>query len=397
MKQNAVLEVPGFVAGAVEAGVKYQGRKDLALIYSKVPACVAGVFTTNRVKAAPVLLDAERIRSGQAQAIVANSGNANACTGPQGMKDAHSMSRAAAAVLGIDEDLVLVASTGVIGLPMNMTAIEKALPALHKNLEPEGFHAVAKAMMTTDTFAKIASKKITVHEKTFTVTAVAKGAGMIRPDMATMLCFVCTDMGAKPGLLKAILKEAVDDSFNAITVDGDTSTNDTVLLLANGLSGLHLEDAVCAKAFQEALKDILTRLALDMVQDGEGATKLVAVKVTGAPSREDARKVAYTVSESPLVKTAFFGQDANWGRIIAAVGRSGVSVQPDAIQIYFDQVHMVKDGQGCGPDAEKAATKVLQSDRFMVTIELGMGSGEATVHTCDLSEAYIKINADYRT
>jgi glutamate N-acetyltransferase/amino-acid N-acetyltransferase len=194
-----------------------------------------------------------------------------------------------------------------------------------------------------------------------------------------------------------VLKKAVNDSFNAITVDGDTSTNDTVLVLANGLSGIYLEAPECAKAFQEALQSILIQMAKEMVQDAEGATKLVSVRVTAAPSREDARKVAYTVCESPLVKTAFFGQDANWGRIIAAVGRSGVPVRPDAIQIYFDQVHMVKDGQGCGQDAEKAATRVLQSDQFTITIDLGMGSSEATVHTCDLSVEYVTINANYRT
>ena len=396
-RQDILLEVPGFVSGAVEAGIKYRDRKDLALLFSEVPATVAGVFTTNQVQAAPVVLDQERVKAGKAQAILANSGNANACTGTTGMADAEAMARAAAHALGIEEHLILVASTGVIGLALNLDPIQEAIPKLVDQLSPMGFPEVAEAIMTTDTFPKMACQKVTVGDRSFTVAAVAKGAGMIRPDMATMLCFICTDMGADADGLKAVLKKAVERSFNAITVDGDTSTNDSVLFLANGLSGLHIDDPRCNRVFEGALCEILHALAVSMVKDGEGATKLVDIVVKGAPTHEDARKVAYTVSESALVKTAFFGEDANWGRIMAAVGRSGVAVKPNAIQIYFDNVCMVRNGLGRGAEAEKAATVVLKKDQFVVTIELGLGEGEATVHTCDMSVDYVKINADYRT
>ena len=391
------LQVPGFVAGAVSAGLKKEGKKDLGIILSEVPACVAGVFTTNRVQAAPVLLDKKRIKSGRCQAIVANSGNANACTGKQGIEDAETVAAAAATALGIPEDLVLVASTGVIGQPLNVSAIEAVLPQLAHQLCPTGLYDIALAMMTTDTFPKTVSKQGRVGDKSFTVAAVAKGAGMILPDMATMLCFVCTDIGADPDLLGQALKNAVLTSFNTITIDGDTSTNDTVLLLANGLSGLNLRETACATAFHKILDEVLLTLALQIVRDGEGATKLVSIEVTGASSKDDAATVAYTVANSPLVKTALFGEDANWGRIMAAVGRAGVPIDPDKIDIYFDGVCTVRNGQGCGRQAETAATAVLKTDRFTITIDLKLNSGSATVHTCDLSTDYVRINADYRS
>jgi glutamate N-acetyltransferase/amino-acid N-acetyltransferase len=390
------LQVPGFVAGAVAAGVK-KGGKDLGMIFSEVPASAAGVFTTNRVQAAPVLVDKERIKSGRCQAIVANSGNANACTGKRGIEDAEAVARAAASTLGIPEELVLVASTGVIGQHLNVAAIKTAMPKLTDELNATGLRDMAEAIMTTDTFPKCVSRQGRVGGKPFTVAAVAKGAGMILPDMATMLCFVCTDMGASPHLLGRALKDAVKKSFNAITVDGDTSTNDTVLLLANGVSGLELQEASCTKAFQSTLDEVLFTLALQIVRDGEGATKLVSIHVQGASQEGDARRVAYTVANSALVKTALFGEDANWGRVMAAVGRAGVPVIPGTIDIRFDEVYVVKDGQGCGKEAEAEATTVLKTDRFTITIDLKMGSGAATVHTCDLSTGYVRINADYRS
>ena len=391
------LQVQGFVAGAVAAGLRKDGNKDLGMIFSEVPACAAGVFTTNQVQAAPVLFDKERIKSGRCQAIVANSGNANACTGKRGIEDAEAVARAAATTLGIPEELVLVASTGVIGRRLNVSVIEAAMPKLAGELNAAGLYDVAESIMTTDTFPKTVSKKGRIGDKTFTVTAVAKGAGMILPDMATMLCFVCTDIGAEPHLLGQALKDAVTASFNAITVDGDTSTNDTVLLLANGLSGLNLKEAACAAAFQKILDEVLFALALEIVQDGEGATKLVSIQVKGTSSKADATTVAYTVANSPLVKTALFGEDANWGRIMAAAGRAGVPINPDTIDIYFDDVCMVKDGLGCGEEAEAAATTVLKTDHFTITIDLRLGSQAATVHTCDLSTDYVRINADYRS
>ena len=367
------------------------------MIFSEVPACAAGVFTTNQVQAAPVLFDKERIKSGRCQAIVANSGNANACTGKRGIEDAEAVARSAATALGIPEELVLVASTGVIGRRLNVSVIEAAMPKLAGELNAAGLYDVAESIMTTDTFPKTVSKKGRIGDKTFTVTAVAKGAGMILPDMATMLCFVCTDIGAEPHLLGQALKDAVTASFNAITVDGDTSTNDTVLLLANGLSGLNLKEAACAAAFQKILDEVLFALALEIVRDGEGATKLVSIQVKGTSSKADATTVAYTVANSPLVKTALFGEDANWGRIMAAAGRAGVPINPDTIDIYFDDVCMVKDGLGCGEEAEAAATTVLKTDHFTITIDLRLGSQAATVHTCDLSTDYVRINADYRS
>ena len=391
------LQVPGFVAGAVAAGLKKGGNKDLGIIFSKVPACAAGVFTTNQVQAAPVLFDKDRIKSGRCQAIVANSGNANACTGKRGIEDAKAVARSAATTLEIPEKLVLVASTGVIGQRLNVSAIEAAMPRLAGQLSPTGLYELAQAIMTTDTFPKVLSKQDSIGDKTFTVAAVAKGAGMILPDMATMLCFVCTDMGARSDLLGQALKDAVATSFNTIIVDGDTSTNDTVLLLANGLSGLNLEEDTCAAAFQKILNEVLFSLALEIVRDGEGATKLVSIQVKGTSSKSDATTVAYTVANSLLVKTALLGEDANWGRIIAAVGRAGVPISADTIDIYFDDVCMVKDGQGCGREAEAAATRVLKTDRFWITIDLKLGSEAATVHTCDLSTKYVRINADYRS
>jgi glutamate N-acetyltransferase/amino-acid N-acetyltransferase len=394
---GVVLEVPGFVAGAVAAGLKKGGNKDLGMIFSKMPACAAGVFTTNQVQAAPVLLDKKRIKSGRCQAIVANSGNANACTGKRGIEDAEAVARSAAATLGIPEELVLVASTGVIGQRLNVSAIEAAMPRLAGQLSPTGLYDLAQAIMTTDTFPKALSKQGSIGDKTFTVAAVAKGAGMILPNMATMLCFVCTDISARLDLLGQALKDAVATSFNTIIVDGDTSTNDTVLLLANGLSGLNLEEAACAAAFQKVLNEVLFALALEIVRDGEGATKLVSIQVKGTSNKADAARVAYTVANSSLVKTALFGEDANWGRIIAAVGRAGVPISADTVDIYFDDVCMVRNGQGCGRQAEAAATKVLKTDRFWITIDLKLGSEAATVHTCDLSPEYVRINADYRS
>jgi glutamate N-acetyltransferase/amino-acid N-acetyltransferase len=391
------IEVPGFVAGAIGAGLKKNKKKDLGIIFSEVPACAAAVFTTNQVQAAPVLLDKERIKSGRAQAIVANSGNANACVGPRGLRDAKAMARAAAQAFGIGEELVLVASTGVIGQPLDLPAIEAALPRLSGQLNPSGLLEVAEAIMTTDTFPKAVSTQTLVGDRRFAVAAVAKGAGMIRPDMATMLCFVCTDVGATPGALSEALRKAVHRSFNAITVDGDTSTNDTVLVLANGLSELHLAHGPCAEAFEKVLNEVLSTLALQIVQDGEGATKLVSLEVKGASSEGQARQVAYTVANSPLVKTALFGEDANWGRIMAAIGRAGVPIDPEGIDIFFDAVRLVKNGQGCGREAEAAATQILKTARFTITIDLRLGRRGATIHTCDLSTDYVKINAAYRS
>jgi glutamate N-acetyltransferase/amino-acid N-acetyltransferase len=392
-----IIMCPGFEAAGIAAGLKKKGKKDLGLIFSKVPANVAGVFTRNRVKAAPVILDRERIKKGVCRAIIVNSGNANCCTGKPGIRDAETMAALSASELGISENLVLVASTGVIGEPMPMDKIESAVPRLVESLQPEGIPDLARSIMTTDTVPKMVSGQGFVDGKTFTVAGVAKGAGMIRPNMATMLCFLFTDVIAAPEVLKQTLVKAVDQSFNRITIDGDTSTNDMVLMMANGLSGVVLQHPDHKDVFQKILDSILQDLAKQLVRDGEGVTKLVEIIVRGAASDADAEKIADTVANSPLVKTAFFGEDANWGRIIGAVGRAGVDVDPDRIDLYFDDVQMVKSGVGCGKGIEAEATKVLKKPEFAVNIHLNKGQGVGSMITCDFSVDYVRINADYRS
>lgn len=387
----------GFKAAGVAAGLKKKGKKDLGLMVSQVPATVAGVFTKNRVKAAPVILDRQRIKTGVCQAIIVNSGNANCCTGEQGIRDAETMASLAASELGISEDLVLVASTGVIGEPLPIEKIGAAIPTLVNSLQSEGIPDLARSIMTTDTVPKMVSAHGVVDGKTFTVTGVAKGAGMIRPDMATMLCFAFTDVKVSSEILKEILVKAVNRSFNRITIDGDTSTNDTVLIMANGLSGAVIQSPAQKDIFQKILDEIFLDLAKQLVRDGEGVTKLVEIMVRNAVSDSDAQKVADTVAHSPLVKTAFFGEDANWGRIAGAVGRAGVQIDPDKIDVYFDDVQMVKAGMGQGKTVEAEATKVLKRPEFTLTIDLNSGSGSGSILTCDFSVDYVRINADYRS
>jgi len=393
----SVIMCPGFKAAGVAAELKKKGKKDLGLICSRVPANVAGVFTKNRVKAAPVLLDMELIKSGVCQAVIVNSGSANCCTGEQGMRDAEAMASLAASELGISNDLVFVASTGVIGEPLPIEKIKTAIPDLVKSLQPEGIPDLARSIMTTDTVPKMVSAQGIVEGKTFTVTGVAKGAGMIRPDMATMLCFVCTDVGAAPEILKETLVKAAHRSFNRITIDGDTSTNDTVLVMANGLSGAVIRSVAQRDIFQKVLDEIFLDLAKQLIRDGEGVTKLVEIMVRGAVSDSDAWKVADTVAHSPLVKTSFFGEDANWGRIVGAMGRADAKVDPDKIDIYFDDIQLVKAGISCGKAVEAEATKVLKKSEFVVTVDLNMGRGSDLMYTCDFSVDYVKINADYRS
>ena len=392
-----IIMCPGFEAAGIAAGLKKKNKKDLGIIFSKVPANVAGVFTRNRVKAAPVILDRERIRSGVCQAIIVNSGNANCCTGEQGIRDAETMASLSASELGISEDLVLVASTGVIGEPLPIEKIKAAIPDLVGSLQPRGVPDLAESIMTTDTVPKMISGHGVVEGKSFIITGVAKGAGMIRPDLATMLCFVLTDVNAASDVLKEALVPAIDRSFNRISIDGDTSTNDTVLMMANGLSGAVIKNSGHKEIFQKVLDRIFLDLAKQLVRDGEGVTKLVEIIVRGAASDSDAIKIADTVAHSPLVKTAFFGEDANWGRIIGAVGRAGVDIDPDRIDLYFDDVQMVKAGMGCGKSVEAEATKVLKKSEFTVAVNLNMGQGFGSMITCDFSIDYVKINADYRS
>ena len=388
---------PGFKAAGIAAGIKKNGRPDIGLLLSDTPATVAGMFTTNRVQAAPVHLDRERITGGICRAVVVNSGNANCCTGKQGLADASETARLAAERLDLPPEQVLVASTGVIGQPLPMAAIAAAMPALTDALAADGWGAFARAIMTTDTVPKTVVQSGKLGGAPFTIAAAAKGAGMIRPDMATMLCFVCTDARVAPGDLQTMLQTAVTGSFNRITIDGDTSTNDTVLLMAGAAGPAAVSSPADREVFQTELDGVLLALARMMVRDGEGVTKMAEVVVQGAASDPDARRIADTVAESPLVKTALFGQDANWGRILAAAGRAGAALDPDRVDLYFDDVKMVSAGVGCGAEAEDRATRVLQQPELVITLDLRLGSGRASVLTCDFSLDYVRINADYRS
>jgi len=399
MKKNDPAGVRGFSFAARAAAIKKPGKLDVALIYSTSPARCAGVFTTNKVVAAPVVVTVPRIRKGHCQAIVINSGNANACTGGQGLLDAVRCGEITAKALGIDEDLVAVSSTGVIGASLPMEKFEEHLPRLATELASDALEKVAEAIMTTDSFQKVSKVDLSAGGRDYTICGIAKGAGMIHPNMATMLAFVMTDALVDQDLLDTALRKSVDDSFNSITVDGDTSTNDMVLLLANGLaenreirSGTPEGDA-----FAQGLRQVLLDLAKMIVRDGEGATKLVEIRVKGASNADDAKLAAKSIATSNLVKTAFFGEDANWGRIIAAVGHSGADVDPDRVDIFFNDVAMVVDGLGAGKEHEELATKVLKTPEFTVTVDLKLGDGEAVYYTSDLTYDYVRINADYRT
>lgn len=393
------LQVAGFVFGAVKSGIRGKDRLDLALIACTNPANAAAVFTTSQVKAAPVLLGIERIKSGLVQAVLVNSGIANACTGEEGMAKARSAAASTALALGIDEELVQVSSTGVIGQQLEMSCFDH-LPRLVEGLGPDQAMDVARAIMTTDTVPKTAVRRFSIKGFPLTILGMAKGAGMIQPNMATMLAYVMTDAAVSSPALQQILAKAVDQSFNRITVDGDTSTNDTVLLLASGKAGnqeINDLNSTEAALLQEAINDLTRDLALQIVADGEGATKLVTIRVEGARSDHEAELAARTVANSPLVKTAFFGQDANWGRIIAALGRSGIRFEQTAVDILFDEVKIVANGLWLGTEAERKATEVLQKKSFSVSILLNQGPGSCTIFTCDLSIDYVKINADYRS
>ncbi len=393
----SIIPCPGFRAAGVVGGIKKNGRKDLGLIACDGPASVAGVFTRNRVQAAPVLLDRERVGSGVCRAVIVNSGNANCCTGSAGYRDAVRMARAAATGLGVPEEQVLVASTGVIGEPLPVERIERAFPSLLEALSPEGVEDFAEAIMTTDRVPKVVSRLIEIDGCSVTLTGVAKGAGRIRPDVATMLCFLMTDAQASAGMLKDMLSAGADRSFNRISVDGDTSTNDTVLMLASGRSKAELGPAPAREAFQAMLDDVMLALAKWVVKDAEGSNKLVEIRVAGAVDDGEARDMADTIAHSPLVKTALFGEDANWGRILAAAGRSGAALDPSRVDIFIGPVQMVTNGIGCGKAAEAEATRVLKTDEFSITVDLHLGMGQAEVYTCDLSIDYVKINADYRS
>jgi glutamate N-acetyltransferase / amino-acid N-acetyltransferase len=387
----------GFLFSTAEAAIKKPGRKDLALIYSRVKATIAGTFTTNRVKAAPVKLDMKRLASGVGQAIIINSGNANACTGRQGMKDAGEMTSLISRALRLKPSQVYVSSTGVIGTPMPMDRIRLKIPELIENLGNHSIDDVARAIMTTDTFPKIVRRKVKIGSRTGIITGICKGAGMICPKMATMLCFLMTDIAINRQTLQKALLNSVNRSFNRITIDGDMSTNDTALCMANGMLGNAeiTESSRYYKHFSRTLAEVMYELSKLIAGDGEGASKLIEIEVRGAKSEEDAERTAFSVANSNLVKTAMYGNDANWGRIMAALGYSGVPIREEKIDISIGKVKVASKGVSNGKDKE--AAKVLQSKNVRILIHLHTGVSCANVLTCDLTEEYIKINAEYRT
>ncbi len=387
----------GFLFSTVEAAVKKPGRKDLAIIYSEKEALVSGMFTTNNIKAAPVKLDMKRIKTGKGQAIIVNSGNANACTGEQGMKDAVEMTALTAKALGLKQSDVYVCSTGVIGTPMPMERIRPKITELISNLGKATIDDAAAAIMTTDTFPKAISKKIKINGTAVTILGICKGAGMICPNMATMLCFIMTDANIDRKALDTALKNAANKSFNRITIDGDMSTNDTVLIMANGVAGNDLIKAKSKEfdAFANALSDITHELSKMIVRDGEGATKLIEIEVKNAKNEGDAEKAAFAIANSLLVKTAIYGNDANWGRIMAALGYSGIAIKEEKTDIFLNGLKMVSKGMGTGKDKE--ANEKLKNKEIKIMVDLRLGKGDAKVLTCDLTEDYVKINAEYRT
>ena len=397
--EGGITAVPGILAGGVVAGIKPSGKKDLALIYSSTPARAAAVFTSNQVKGAPVQVSSEHVRGGQAQAIVASSGCSNVCTGEQGVADAREMTRLVGDLLRIPAGHVLVAATGVIGVPLPMDKIRAAMPNLVKSLSPQGGKAAAESIMTTDTHPKEAALRVDVGGRPVTIGGIAKGVAMLEPHLATMLCFVASDAAVARGALAPVLKRAVDRSFNRITVDSDTSTSDTVAIIANGLAeNTPLETGSRGmRQFAAGVDAVLAKLARMLVKDGEGATKLVAVTVRGAANGKDALIAARSVANSPLVKAAINGQDPNWGRIMVAIGKSPARVDQTKVSIAFDDEPLVERGMQKEDVRIPRIREIMGKAEYQITIDLGLGRGEDRVWTCDLSEEYVRLNAEYTT
>lgn len=388
----------GFLAGTARCGLKKTGD-DLAIVFSEVPAVAAAVFTKNLVQAAPVVLSREHLRARRHRIFVVNAGCANACTGEPGLEDARQTARIVAEYFDCDESEVLVASTGVIGVRLDMNKLVTGLRTATAALSRENGWGAAEAIMTTDTRPKRALRTIRLGGRRATIAGIAKGAGMIHPDMATMLSLVTTDVAISKSALRQALKRAVNRSFNRVTVDGDTSTNDTLAVFANGLAG---NDPITTAShhdfgpFTEALTAVCQDLAIEVARDGEGARKLIVVKVRRAPTERDAHRIAATIATSPLVKTAIAGQDANWGRILAAAGRSGVNFDISKVNVRIGNLTVARQGRGLKFDEAKAL-EILRRDEVVITLDLAQGEAEVTEWTCDLTEDYIRINADYRS
>ncbi len=395
---QGVTYAKGFKAAGVKAGIKKSGNLDVAVIYTEKGAAIAGTFTQNKVAAAPVYVSKETVATGTAHAIVANAGCANACTGQQGLDDAHKMAQITADALGVKADDVIVGSTGVIGVTLPMDKMEAGIKDAVANLSEDGSSNAGNAIITTDTHSKAVTSTFTIAGKEVHMGAIAKGSGMIRPNMATMLCYITTDVAIDQKLLQKALSACVEKSFNMISVDGDMSTNDTVVVLANGAAGnekIAYEDDNY-HVFFENLMDLCIEIAKEIAADGEGASKFLTINVKGAKSFADAKLVGMTVANSPLVKTAFFGEDPNWGRVICAVGYSGADMIPENTVVKFGGITIFANGTGAQFD-EKALAKVMKATNIVIDIELNMGDFDATVWTCDLSYEYVKINGEYHT
>ncbi len=395
-KNIPILRVPGFKASGISCGIKKTGALDLALILSDNEATVAGVFTKNRVKAAPVLYCVKTLKKARARGVVVNSGNANACTGKAGLSHAEQTAAAVECALGAEKGSILVASTGVIGVPLPVDKIINKSRSLSVGLSGNGLRDAARAIMTTDAYPKASFRTVRINKAKITIAGIAKGAGMICPDMATMLAFLLTDADIDARLLKKALAEAVGQSFNSISVDNDMSTNDTALAFASRMSKCRIESEGNAfTAFKKALNAVCLDLALMIVRDGEGATRLIEINVKGARSKRDATMAARTIAGSYLVKAAFFGGDPNWGRIIAAIGRSGAYFREKSVGIWLNRVQVVRNGIDTG--MEKKAAAAIKVKEVNATIDLGSGDAWARVWTSDLTHDYVRINSSYRT
>lgn len=395
---QGVTFAKGFTAAGVKAGIKKSGNLDVAVIYTKTQAVVAGTFTQNKVAAAPVYVSKEVVATGTAHAIVANAGCANACTGQQGLDDAHKMAQIAADELGVNADDVIVGSTGVIGVNLPMDKLEAGIKDAVANLSADGSDNAGRAIITTDTHSKSVTCEFELSGKTVRMGAIAKGSGMIRPNMATMLCYITTDIAIDQALLQKAVSGCVEKSFNMISVDGDMSTNDMVIVLANGEANNAkiTEENADYQIFFDKLMMLCTELAKQIAADGEGASKFLTINVKGAKSFADAKTVGMAIANSPLVKTAFFGEDPNWGRVICAVGYSGADMVPEKTVVKFGGITIFANGTGATYD-EKALAHVMKEKDIVIDIELNMGQKDATVWSCDLSYEYVKINGEYHT
>lgn len=395
---QGVTFAKGFTAAGVKAGIKKNGNLDVAVIYTKTQAVVAGTFTQNKVAAAPVYVSKEVVATGTAHAIVANAGCANACTGQQGLDDAHKMAQIAADELGVNADDVIVGSTGVIGVSLPVDKLEAGIKDAVANLSADGSGNAGRAIITTDTHSKSVTCEFELSGKTVRMGAIAKGSGMIRPNMATMLCYITTDIAIDQALLQKAVSGCVEKSFNMISVDGDMSTNDMVIVLANGEANNAkiTEENADYQIFFDKLMMLCTELAKQIAADGEGASKFLTINVKGAKSFADAKTVGMAIANSPLVKTAFFGEDPNWGRVICAVGYSGADMVPEKTVVKFGGITIFANGTGATYD-EKALAHVMKEKDIVIDIELNMGQEDATVWSCDLSYEYVKINGEYHT